>query len=135
MKRVALGALLALSLAACSGSAGSSAGPSAVPTSTATATGAPAGATSVTLSDFKITPAAVTSGPAVSIAVTSDGPTPHNLTIRNADEEIVAATDDLRPGESDTIEAELAAGEYTTFCSLAGHESLGMRGTLTVAAQ
>ena len=123
MKRVALGALLALALAACSGSVGSSVGRSPVPTST------------VTLSDFKITPSALTSAGAVSIAVTSDGPTPHNLTIRNADDEIVAASDDLRAGESDTIDAELAPGEYEMFCAFAGHESLGMRGTLTVAAQ
>ena len=119
MKRIPLGALLALSLVACSGSAGPSAAPPA----------------SVTLSDFKITPTAITSGTTLSIAVTSDGPTPHNLTIRDADDEIVGATRDLRAGESDTIDAQLAPGEYAIFCALAGHESLGMRGTLTVAAQ
>jgi len=39
---------------------------------------------------------------------------------------------DLSTGESETISAELEPGEYTIFCSLAGHESLGMRGSLTV---
>jgi len=33
-----------------------------------------------------------------------------------------------------TITGDLEAGDYTIFCSLAGHESLGMSGMLTVSA-
>ncbi len=125
LKQAALGGVIALALAACGGSTSITSSPSS----------APAEAIEVTLSDFKITPSSLTSGSAVSIAVTSDGPTPHNLTIRDAADAVVAATADLSTGGTETIEADLDAGEYTIFCSLAGHESLGMRGTLTVAAQ
>ena len=88
---------------------------------------------SVGLMDFMLEPDGLeATGPSVTFDATSDGPTPHNLTIRDADGEVVAATADLSAGESETISAELEPGEYTIFCSLAGHESLGMSGTLTV---
>ena len=87
----------------------------------------------VTVADFMIDPAEleVTAGSA-SFVVRNDGPTPHNLSIRDAAGELVAATDDLSPGDGETIAVELEPGTYTIFCSLAGHESLGMSGTLTV---
>lgn len=128
IQRAALGALIAAALVACGGSTATSPSPSALPTGTASAI-------EVTLADFKITPSELTSGASVAIDVTSDGPTPHNLTIRDGADEVVAATDDLSTGESDRIEVELAPGEYTIFCALAGHESLGMRGTLSVATE
>jgi plastocyanin len=62
------------------------------------------------------------------------GPTPHNLSVRDANGTVLMATDDLSPTESETISAELEPGEYVIFCSLAGHESLGMSGTLVVTA-
>lgn len=98
----------------------------------APATGAEA--LTVTVSDFMIDPSELSAaGSAVSIEVVNDGPTPHNLTVRNADGEVVMATADLSAGETETIAADLDPGDYTIFCSLAGHESLGMSGTLTVA--
>ena len=95
-----------------------------------------AGATdpiAVTERDFEITPAelSVDTG-TVALQVTNEGPTPHNVTVRDADGEIVLATRNLRRGESEEISGTLEPGEYTTFCSLPGHESLGMVGTLTV---
>ncbi len=92
-----------------------------------------AGVTAIELSDFMLDPSSLTvTGPAVTIEVTSAGPTPHNLSIRDADGEIIAATDDLSSGDAATLRAQLEPGEYVIFCSLAGHESLGMTGTLTV---
>ena len=73
-------------------------------------------------------------GPMVTIEVTSDGPTPHNLTVRDADGAVVMATEDLSAGDSETISATVEPGTYTIFCSLAGHESLGMSGSLVVGA-
>ena len=73
-------------------------------------------------------------GPPVTIAVTNDGPTPHNLTVRDGNGEVVMATQDLSPGDAETISAELEPGAYVIFCSLAGHESLGMSGSLVVTA-
>jgi uncharacterized cupredoxin-like copper-binding protein len=38
----------------------------------------------------------------------------------------------LSPGAGEAIAVELEPGTYTIFCSLAGHESLGMSGTPTL---
>lgn len=101
---------------------------------TAAASTAASGALSVSVADFMIEPSDLeVAGPAVTIAVTNDGPTPHNLTVRTADGDVVLATTDLSIGESETVSAELAPGEYVIFCSLAGHESLGMSGSLIVS--
>jgi plastocyanin len=90
-------------------------------------------AIAISLADFMLDPDDVTAtGPTLTFEVTNDGPTPHNFTVRNDADEVVAATDDLSAGESETLDAELEPGTYTIFCSLAGHESLGMSGTLTV---
>ncbi|MCA1572737.1 MAG: cupredoxin domain-containing protein [Chloroflexi bacterium] len=122
---------LLLGLVACSSAAESDA-----PTSDATSTDAPsADALAVSVADFMIDPADLeVAGATVTIDVTNDGPTPHNLTIRDADGEVLLATADLGAGETETITGDLEAGDYTIFCSLAGHESLGMSGTLTVTA-
>ena len=93
----------------------------------------PADAIAISVADFMIEPDDVTAaGPTVTFEVTNDGPTPHNFTIRNDADEVLAATADLSPGQSETLDAELEPGTYTIFCSFAGHESLGMSGTLTV---
>ena len=94
-----------------------------------------ADAITVNLADFMIDPSDVEAvGPSVTLDVTSDGPTPHNLTVRDAAGEVLLATEDLSAGDTDTISGELEPGVYTLFCSFAGHESLGMSGTLTVIA-
>ena len=128
--RVLIPAVLAL-LAACSAPAASTEPASGAPASEATA----AEALSVTVADFMIDPPALeATGATVTVDVTNDGPTPHNFTVRDESGAVVMATADLSRGESETVSAELEPGEYTTFCSLAGHESLGMAGTLTVTA-
>ena len=89
----------------------------------------------INVMDFMIEPSDLeVAGPTVTIDVTSDGPTPHNLTVRDASGEVVMGTEDLSAGDAATISAELEPGDYTIFCALPGHESLGMSGTLTVTA-
>ena len=107
-----------------------SAAPASSPTASAPA--AAAGSMTVKLSDFKIDPASVTVKTGTSITVKNDGPTPHNLVIRDASGKMVANTPDLKPGESKDLLISLPPGSYTQYCSLAGHESLGMKGTFTV---
>ena len=87
----------------------------------------------VALTDFQITPAhiSVHQG-AVVFQVTNRGKTPHNLTLRTPAGSIAGRTPDLAPGRSAALPLDLAAGTYTSFCSLPGHESLGMRETVTV---
>lgn len=89
----------------------------------------------VELSDFMLQPdALVATGSTVVIQVTNAGPTPHNFSIRDADGNLLAATADLSTGDAETLRLDLEPGEYTTFCGLPGHESLGMMGTLVVEA-
>ena len=113
-------------------SAAPSAAASAAPS--AAASTAPSNATAVIVKDFKIEPADIKAqGKTVSLAVTNQGPTIHNVTIRDASGTVIVATRDLKPGESETISATLAPRTYVLFCSLPGHESLGTKGTLEVS--
>lgn len=121
---------LLIGLAACSSAAESDA-----PSSVAPSADAPsADALTVSVADFMIDPSDLeVAGSTITIDVTNDGPTPHNLSIRDAAGEVLLATADLSAGDMETITGELEPGEYTIFCSLGGHESLGMSGTLTVS--
>ena len=130
-RRILLLTLLTAGLAACS-TATPSSSPSA-PSSAASP--ADANAVDLTVADFMLGDSDIeVTGPTVRLAVTNDGPTPHNVAIRTLDGDVMATTADLSTGESETISVDLEPGDYVTFCSLAGHESLGIRGTLTVLA-
>lgn len=147
MKTLLVSSILVLAVAACGGSTGASGDPAsaapATPMASSAGAASPAPAeseaqgpatdgTPVLVEDFVIDPMEVTVSGPVSLAVSNAGPTVHNLSIRDDADELRARTRDLREGESETLEVELADGEYVLFCSLPGHESLGMRGTLTV---
>ena len=94
----------------------------------------PATSVQVTLVDFMIHPDTLTASAGdVTFAVKHDGKTPHNFTILDASGSVIAHTPNLNPGQSTTLSTRLAAGTYTYICSLAGHRSLGMQGTLTVS--
>ena len=95
---------------------------------------APSNSTAVIVRDFKIEPADIkVQGKTVSLAVTNQGPTIHNVAIRDASGAVIVTTRDLKTGESETISGTLAPGSYILFCSLPGHESLGTKGTLEVS--
>jgi plastocyanin len=141
IRLLAAGAVLAL--AACTPSTGSQSGdptgsPGSTAGSTAATTAAAAGAdssTAIEVLDFKLDPAALSvTGTSLSLAVTNGGPTVHNVTVRDAAGNVLFGTKDLREGESETVSHAIAPGTYVLFCSLPGHESLGIRGTLTVTA-
>ena len=92
-----------------------------------------ADAIAVSVRDFMLDPSDLeATGPTVTFDVTNDGPTPHNFTVRNEAGDVLLATEDLSVDGTETISGELEPGTYTIFCSLPGHESLGMSGTLTV---
>ncbi len=89
--------------------------------------------TVVHLTDFRIQPVRIVSGPAVAFEVVNDGPTPHTLTVRDEpSRRILLTTPELRPGTETRLIGTIAPGTYTLFCALPGHESLGMRATLVV---
>jgi uncharacterized cupredoxin-like copper-binding protein len=130
-RRILLLALLTAALAACS-TAPPSSSPSVAPS---VPSSADADVVDLNVADFMLGDSDIeVTGPTVRLAVTNDGPTPHNVAIRTLDGDVVASTADLSTGESETISVDLEPGDYVTFCSLAGHESLGIRGTLTVRA-
>ncbi len=77
----------------------------------------------VRVADFKITPAQINmSGSAITLNVKNDGPTIHNVSIRDSLGSTLIHTKDLKPGESETVSGTLPTGNFITFCSLPGHE-------------
>lgn len=67
----------------------------------------------------------------VEIDFTNDSQTPHDVVIaRDGDD--VAKTDVVTGGDA-SASADLTAGTYTFYCSVAGHRQAGMEGTLTVS--
>ena len=86
------------------------------------------------MKDFTLEPIALTVRRSrFALAVTNQGPTLHNITVRDSSGTEIVGTKDLRAGQSETISLNLAPGTYVTFCSLPGHESLGIKGTLVVS--
>jgi len=87
----------------------------------------------VVVKDFTLDPLDVAVAGTVSLAVTNAGPTVHNVAIRDDAGKVLGTTADLKTGEAETLTVEIPAGSYILFCSLPGHESLGIKGTLTVS--
>ena len=135
LKTLAAGTVLVLAVAACGSSAATSSPTGASttrPASAPPASTAPANATPITVRDFKFDTPDVTVTGTVMLAVTNAGPTIHDLTIRDGAGKILGETADLKPSTSETLTVDLPAGAYTIFCAVPGHESLGIKGTLTV---
>ena len=140
MKTLVATSILALAVVACGGSGttaapttGAAASPAASPAAASTAPSAASQATAVVVKDFTLDPLDVAVAGAVSLAVTNDGPTVHNVAIRDDAGAVLGTTADLKEGESETLTVEIPAGSYILFCTLPGHESLGIKGTLTVS--
>jgi plastocyanin len=64
------------------------------------------------------------------IVFTNASPVVHNVAVSNASG-ILGETPTVDSGEK-TLTLELQAGSYTFYCSVAGHEAAGMKGTLVV---
>jgi manganese oxidase len=93
--------------------------------------GSAGGETAIGLSEFALTPAAVTVPEGGSLKVTNNGTVAHNLSIEGSDRK----TADLGAGESETLDlSALAPGDYTIICAIPGHSDAGMTGTLTIGA-
>ena len=109
-------------------SACSSAGTSAPPASV------PGGAIAVAASEYKFEPATLTAKAGdVTFAVTNAGTTEHEFEIFQGDKTL-DEVEGLTPGLTKSLTVALVPGTYTYVCKLAGHDTLGMKGTLTVTA-
>jgi FtsP/CotA-like multicopper oxidase with cupredoxin domain len=96
-----------------------------------TTTSTSAAPVAVTLSEYKITPAAISASGHVQLNVTNGGTMPHNLTVPD----LGKATKDLAPGASQVLDLGTPApGTYKVLCTIVGHEQLGMVASLVVTA-
>jgi plastocyanin len=67
----------------------------------------------------------------VSIRFVNHSPLPHNLTLATSRGVVLGATPTFRGGTR-TLTLELKPGRYTFYCTIPGHRTGGMQGTLTV---
>lgn len=67
----------------------------------------------------------------ITLVYANPSPVPHNVNVEDEQGETLEESEDVTDGEV-RIQAELAPGEYTFYCSIAGHREGGMEGTLTV---
>jgi plastocyanin len=88
--------------------------------------------TGVDLDEWRVAPAyrELRAG-AVEFNAANLGEDDHDFSVRDADGATLKAVP-LAPGESAGVRLTLAAGTYTLYCSLPGHEELGMRARVTV---
>ncbi len=67
----------------------------------------------------------------VVIKFTNDSEVPHNVSVEGNGTDVEGETFQ-GGGTKDTVLDGLAAGTYTFYCSVPGHEQAGMKGTLTI---
>ncbi len=121
-------ALLALALlgAGCDGGAGGGSG-------AGERAAGPSGAIEVTLKEFSIAPEMLRApaGAPLTFTVRNDGSTPHTFAIQTDTK--VYESEQIEPGSSVSLSVDaLEAGTYKTYCTVPGHEDLGMIGQLMV---
>jgi plastocyanin len=78
---------------------------------------------------FDKTDGAVLAG-RVAVKLTNDSTVAHNVTIAQGHRTL--GTTKTITESTDTLELDLAPGDYVFFCSVPGHRQSGMQGTLTV---
>jgi manganese oxidase len=93
--------------------------------------GTPAGAVQVALSEFAISPAAISAPVGGTIVVTNNGTVEHNFTVRGTS----VHTANIAAGASATLSLDgVKKGHYAADCSVPGHETAGMAATLDVGS-
>ena len=85
--------------------------------------------TAVSLTEFAVSPGAISVAAGGLLSVTNDGSAVHDLTVEGTD----LMSDHLEAGGATTFDvSSLEPGTYTVYCSIAGHREAGMEATLTV---
>ena len=125
---IALIVLVPLTFAACGGDDDETSETSAETTTAAAGGG---GTVDISETEFALDPAdATVPAGTVTINVTNDGATTHNLEVEGDGVEEI--TDDLEPGASGKLALDLQPGSYEMYCAIGDHKEQGMEGTLTV---
>ncbi len=92
-------------------------------------TASEATATTVTLTEFAITPNSISASKDGTLVIKNDGTVVHNFAIKDTDKK----TSMLSPGSKATLDLTgLREGSYVVICEVPGHEGSGMKGTLTI---
>jgi plastocyanin len=131
---VLLGAVLALVGMGCSGGDDSDGGSADTATQQApTETGGAGGAqvSEVRMSEYKFDPSDVSAKAGDTLTVDNGGSLQHDLRLRKGGKEL-GGTKLVDAGGSTKLKVDFRAGSYEMFCSVPGHEDLGMKGTFTV---
>jgi hypothetical protein len=91
------------------------------------------GRLAVRAEEFKLTLSrtSLASGDAL-VELQNFGEDPHDLRIAPAGAPLLASFPEIDPGTRHKERVSFAAGSYKLFCSVEGHEALGMRAALTV---
>ena len=116
----------------------STSAPSAAPSSSAPASSAPAEAEAETVQVtegemfIELSEDSYAAG-TYTFEVVNEGNMPHDFVIEQAGAD-VAGTEVLQPGESATLEFELAPGDYVFYCSVGAHRAAGMEVPVSVTA-
>jgi plastocyanin len=94
----------------------------------------PAGSVKVDMTEFKFDPSSLSVKPGrTTFFLVNSGTVAHDLVISGPSGGRVAASELVQPGGSSVFTVDnLAAGSYRVVCDQPGHESSGMRGTLSV---
>jgi nitrite reductase (NO-forming) len=125
---------VALLAAACGGSSGGGSGNGGGGGSTAST---PSSASNqVSLSEFKISPSAVTASAGATLSIQNTGTVAHDLVVASsAGGAPLVKTTLIQPGASAqlALPSSVTAGSYTIYCDVPGHKQQGMTGTLTVS--
>src|SRR5215472_12125188 len=84
--------------------------------------------------EYTLSPSALNLKPgSYMITVTNVGQFPHDLHVAaSADGTEVGGSTVVMAGHSATFKVTLPAGQYTMWCAVDAHKSLGMQGTITV---
>jgi plastocyanin len=86
----------------------------------------------IVLDDFSIRPQTVRGRDGrLRFDIVNRGRAGHNFRLRRGPGEPLKVTT-LLPGDSESITADLPAGDYRMVCTVANHEELGMYGTLVL---
>ena len=101
------------------------------PAASPAASPAAMGGVEVSLVDFAIEMETEVAAGTVTFNITNNGQAPHNFEIEGNGVEAVLE-ENLEPGESATLEVELAAGTYRVYCPVGQHAANGMELELTV---
>ncbi len=94
----------------------------------------PSGSIKVTMTEYKFDPSTISapSGKVVFFVV-NGGSIAHDLVIRDSSGNRKAGSELVSAGDSSVFTVDsIAAGTYAIFCDQPGHESSGMKGTLTI---